>query len=375
MNLYEFLTHSDVQLPMTWASQRDFEEFVRSRFDTYLRLIDQLDSNSEADYIHHRKPAIRTCCDEICQSLRRSFEGHPHEAYQSFDSAVNSILPEINALAFKCEGSAPLGILYRVRQTQTPMLTRNDLFHIPFELRHLVATQRYSIPGLPCLYLAGSLYTCWEEMGRPPFHELQCAAFWVKNGRSLKLLNFSNRPVRQALLASPPGRVPAGLSNQIILWPLVFASSIVVKHRLSPFKPEYTIPQMILQWVTHNHGFDGLAYFSTNVRSVSKKHPMPISNIVLPAKVVTAYGRCARLCDTFKMTDPIGWQLLSSIELGDSTVGYSIPTYDLEFVDGVEEAYYRTQFGLVQMRLNKLVARTTLQNRDGDMTAGDILAS
>jgi hypothetical protein len=251
-------------------------------------------------------------------------------------------------------------------------------FHIPFEVRHLVATQRYSIPGLPCLYLAGSLYTCWEEMGRPPLHELQCAALWVKSGKTMKMLNLSNRPARLSLLVTPPGSVspePNYISSHIVLWPLVFSSSIKVKHRNAPFKPEYVISQMVLQWVTQNHGFDGLAYFSTHVRAVPQKHPLPACNVVVPAKNVTAAGRCERLCDIFKMTDPFGWQLLSSINVGEGTGGATIPIYDLEFIEGVEEPYYKTEFGMVQTRLNKLVTRTIQQNNAGAATIGDVPAS
>lgn len=158
MNLFEFFTHPDVQLPSVWDSHKDFEAFVCQRHDAFVSLIDQLDPNPVSDEVQHRKPAVVRCCEQLRQALRSSFEGHPHEAYQQFDTAMQEILPELNALAFNVNGPIELGILYRVRQTQTPALKAVDLFHIPFELRHLVATQRYSIPGLPCLYLAGSLY-------------------------------------------------------------------------------------------------------------------------------------------------------------------------------------------------------------------------
>ncbi|WP_052675768.1 hypothetical protein [Paenibacillus sp. IHBB 10380] len=46
-------------------------------------------------------------------------------------------------------------------------LTRQEMFHIPFELKGRAATQRYSIPGLPSLYLGSSCYICWEELHRP----------------------------------------------------------------------------------------------------------------------------------------------------------------------------------------------------------------
>lgn len=375
MNLFDFLTHDDVQLPSRWDSFKDFEAYIRRRFDTFLSLMDQLEANVVSEELQRRKPALNTCCEQLCLAVRSSFEGHPHEAYQHFDTAMQAILSELNALAFDVNGPRELGILYRVRQSQSPSLQAIDLFHIPFELRHLVATQRYSIPGLPCLYLAGSLYTCWEEMGRPPLHELQCAALWVKNDKTLKMLNLSNRPARLSLLVTPPGSVspdPSYISSHIVLWPLVFASSIKVKHRNAPFKPEYVIPQMVLQWVTQNHGFDGLVYFSTHVRAVPKKHPMPACNVVVPAKNVTAAGRCERLCDTFKITDPFGWQLLSSINVGEGTEGASIPMYDLEFIEGIDEPYYKTEFGMVQTKLNKLVIRTIQRNNSGDTTIGDV---
>jgi hypothetical protein len=286
-------------------------------------------------------------------------------------------MPEINALAFEVPKATNLGILYRVRETDTPVLQRNEIFHVPFESRHKVATQRFSIPGLPCLYLSGSLYACWEEMGRPPLHKLQCAAFWVKDGKSLKMLNLSERPARLALQVTPPGSVPPAdrhtyLSAHIVLWPLLFMSSIIVKHRCAPFKPEYVIPQMVLQWITQNHGVDGLVYFSTHIRAIAKTRPLPVCNVVMPARHITSKGRCARLCDTFKMTDPFGWQLLSSINLGEGTGGAALPFFDLEFVDGIEESYYKTEFGMVQMKLNKMVARTIHAVGSGEHKLGDV---
>ena len=43
----------------------------------------------------------------------------------------------------------------------------NEMLHIPFSCREIVKSERFSIPGLPCLYLANSTYACWIEMGRP----------------------------------------------------------------------------------------------------------------------------------------------------------------------------------------------------------------
>ena len=374
MTLYEFLKHPDMQLPSQWDSCKDFEAYFGSRLDGFLTLIEKLKPDFVSDEVHQRKHTIISFCNELRHSLRSSFQGHSSEAYKHFDTAMKSILPDMPNVTFEVTTQTDLGILYRVRQTLSASLQTAEMFHLPFELRHLVATQRYSIPGLPCLYLAGSLYTCWEEMGRPPFHELQCAALWVKPGKRMKVFNLTNTPASLLLQVTPPGLVknhPFFIS-QIAIWPLVFACSIKVKHRNAPFKPEYVIPQMALQWVTHNHEVDGLAYFSTHVRAVCKEHQMPVCNLVVPAKQIRPTGRCEQLCDIFKMTDPLGWQMLSAVNIGEGTSGESIPTYSLEFIEGVEEPYCKTEFGMVQRKLNKVVYRMLRKIERGESTIGDI---
>ncbi|MHB0960113.1 MAG: hypothetical protein ACYC0X_19745 [Pirellulaceae bacterium] len=378
MNLYEFFNNTDVRLPLTWDKKPDFELFVKERLEAFQGRVAELDSNPVSDAVQSRLSDTIKCCGELLQSLRDAFNGHPHDAYQHFDLAMQAVIPEIQEQSFNIHGPNDLGVLYRVRHTPIPELRREDLFHIPFECRHLVSTQRYSIPGLPCLYLSGSLYTCWEEMGRPPLHELQCAAFWVKKGHSLKILNFSNRPGRLISYARPPGNFPSDttcqrlLSSHIVLWPLIAMSSVAVKHRDSPFKPEYVIPQMALQWVTRNHNFDGIAYFSTHVKAVATTNPLPTCNLVLPAQNVQSSGRCTRLCECFKMTEPYGWQLLSSVQVGEGSVGSHSPMYEFEFIEGIKEPYCKTEFGSVEMKLNKMVTGTMCRNSKDEPSLGDV---
>ena len=128
MNLYDFFKHPDLELPSEWNSSKDFEAYVSNRFDKFLTLIGKLDSNAVSDEVQRRKSAIETCCKELLQSLRLSFEGHPHEAYTHFGTAMSEILPEIKTLALELDGPQDLGILYRVRQTLSPSLQAVDLF-------------------------------------------------------------------------------------------------------------------------------------------------------------------------------------------------------------------------------------------------------
>ena len=61
---------------------------------------------------------------------------------------------------------------FRALANETRFLyKKEEMFHIPFNKRYLVGNQRFSISGLPCLYLGGSPYVCWEELGRPDFQK------------------------------------------------------------------------------------------------------------------------------------------------------------------------------------------------------------
>lgn len=376
MNLNAFLNHPDVDLPFRWAEANDYLAFLRQRLCAFSDAVNLLDISSVADRVRSRLPAIMECGHELVESVHSYMRGCLQEAYCHFDTAIQQLADEVSGSMFNL-AVKDIGVLYRVRRTPSPRLHRKDIFHIPFELRHLVASQRYSIPGLPCLYLSGSLYTCWEEMGRPPFHELQAAAFWVKEGKSVKVLGFAERPSRSSLHLKPDGnstesQIEQALANSIVIWPLLALSSIVVKHRDAPFRPEYIIPQMILQWVMRHGDCDGVCYFSTNVRGTARRHPLPLCNLVFPAKRIEPSGRCVHLCDVFKMTEPYGWELLRAISVGDGHHGGTMPMFDIDFIDGITESYHYSEFGRIQTRLNTLVIQIMQANRAGNTDLGDI---
>ena len=58
--------------------------------------------------------------------------------------------------------------------------TKDEMFHIPYDKRNLVGNQRYSLFGLPCLYLGGSSYICWEELGRKDFSTTNYSGYSLK---------------------------------------------------------------------------------------------------------------------------------------------------------------------------------------------------
>jgi hypothetical protein len=372
MDFWEFLGRTELQLPLT-RDNEDFQGFVESKLDAYLTLLSEL--TTLPDYLSTVSKHLAMSaefCSALKQTVRFALEGEPSNAYKCFSESLSSELPLLKELEGVLDASNPV-ILYRVRRETAVPMSREELFHVPFEERHKIATNRYSIPGLPCLYLAGSLYTCWCEMGHPPMHELQVAGLWLRTAKPLKVINFSDRPKRILRWLTPTAfaaqaRVQRYAASYVLLWPLIAICSIIAKHGKGHFKPEYLVPQLLLQWVRTNRDFDGICYFSMHVPSVVSLPALPACNIVLPVRSIKAEGRCSYLRSLFKMTEPTSWQLLRAIRGAPGNP----PFFDIEFVEGITEPYHDTEFGEVERKVRGLIGDIVSRNNAGDVDAGDI---
>lgn len=361
VNVQDFLSLPEIQLPLIRDDDDDFEDFVRRRLSEYVKLLPQIDDpRLEKSAIDtHRDQAERICriAPEIVHAI---YSGDPLQAYMKFDDAILGLGDQLSSLAIDTFQKG-VGYLFRVRRELRGVTTREEIFHVPFEKRHQVASYRYSLPGVPCLYLSGSLYACWAEMGRPPFHELYASIFWP-SGANLRILNFSLAPKRQQMyLQDGTGHQELILTN-LSVWPLMALCSIVVKHRDAPFKPEYIFPQLFLQWVMKTGKFDGVCYFSLHVRDVTAPLTMPFCNLVLPAQSVKPKGRCDTLRSKLRLTEPQNWELLRATARGCASP-YT-PNFNFEFVDGLKESYQASEFGLVESRLRFLAEKQKEKGKD-----------
>lgn len=159
---------------------------------------------------------------------------------------------------------------YRIRVVKENNLemTRKDLFHIPRNLNYLAGSERYSMPGHPCLYLASQLNLCWFECGKPQM--FYCSKFDVpqQSNNTLKLIDFSQKMngLSYSFVAwfhNEKNRacVINYLVKHIYCYPLRAACSVVKEHVDGKFNEEYIISQLLLQWI-HNNDFVGIKYES-----------------------------------------------------------------------------------------------------------------
>lgn len=351
MKISEFINDDFFNLPKTRETDKDFRHYVFETLDKFIKRLNGIDNFEDigfpiAQIIERQEHLIK----QIKNSINYYYEGRPASALNSLGRGLNSDSKNFEELMylrrFESDNS-----FYRIRiHNENFPLPPYKFFHIPFELRGKVKTQRYSIPGFPSLYLGTTVYVCWEELNRPNINDFQVVR--LKNTAHIRVLNM--RP------SVSNGTSPNRLYNYLMLWPLIFASSIKVNNDKDTFKPEYIIPQLLLQWVRKNEKIDGIMYETTHIEKHKTESKGEFINIVLPVKENKQEGLCSKLCAKFEMSSSLSFQLdeLSSGNVIDGGT-FNEPDVnekiqELEIVKGQKLPYSYSMLGKLESRLLKM---------------------
>jgi hypothetical protein len=351
MKLADFLRSETVNLPIDGFDERveTFDLFLKRAFESYLVELGKLNDQEFPGICSNvlgSSGVTAQLCNQIVSATNRYLHGHPAQAYQCIEQSLHAA--SVTDLKFtlgkevvEALPERPPGLpdghinailnpwMYRMR-TGAPAigLSGVDLFHVPFEKRHLVSNQRYSIAGLPCLYLGSSAWVCWEELGRPDLDKVFISQFRI--AKKVKVLDFHVTPKdlweafyqRHLFLQNHQAQTLENFKNfptfdagfvesYIRLWPLIAACSVKRRMGQGSFFPQYIVPQMLLQWIRQEDEIDGIRYFSTH----TPRGAFAFYNYAFPVRNIKHEGRCSYLRDKFRLTDPISWALLSQIPL------------------------------------------------------------
>src|ERR1017187_4127753 len=154
MDAIAFFDSDEAELPKSRGVD-DFITYLDAVYQGYLGLFPALQTN---DYVTQQiagnRATVNALCQRVLAAVRNCERGLPHLAFQEVDLGIQAIQVHFDRLCTpqNVAGTPTLSQLYRIR-TEGPLganFQRPDLFHIPFQLRHKVTRQRYSLPGLPC---------------------------------------------------------------------------------------------------------------------------------------------------------------------------------------------------------------------------------
>ena len=145
------------------------------------------------------------------------------------------------------------------------VFNREEMLHIPFDLRERVSSERFSIPGLPCLYLATTTYCCWLELRTPPDYQFNVSPVRINQKNRILNLTMNADTFEQIIEYTEKNKAANKYTIEALkLWILSYASSFKIIADNRSFKEEYIIPQLIML-VSRDLGLDGVSYYSKQV--------------------------------------------------------------------------------------------------------------
>lgn len=328
-------------LPYKHDKELDYRKRLYKALEEYRRIV------SDNKLAYDIQNSITDICAKIKDIVNNSLRGLQSTAALQLQNLIQGkigLAPKINLVntILTCNIDSDF---YRIRQLPSVYeIEAKELFHIPISKRGIVKTQRYSIPGYPCLYLGKSIYGCWEEMRRPPMHI--CAVSRFQNIKELKFINLA-RPSKEALMYPEYQK----------LVPLIIACMIPVANDSDTFKPEYIIPQLIFEWFLknrkfHNQTIHGIAYTSTHLNDEFFFPHDKFINYAIPVfDVREKYKYCKELCSIFHLTQP------TTNDIEKLKGGYGIDGGSFRYTDENEERasnYEASDFGHLEARLKDI---------------------
>lgn len=217
-------------------------------------------------------------------------------------------------------GSSNGGLYFRIRaadgRSQTIESNPNELFHIPMNKRAYSSNERFSLAGFPCLYLSTILPLAWQECNYPKkYYYSEYPYIWseapdnkIDLSRELKLLALYS-PMEIKTWGFTKKYNNFEVWNEVVcrylkMYPLILACSFVNQSGNTPYKQEYIISQMLMQWVKRNHeAVQGIDYFSC-VDMLFDTAKWCANNIVIPAFPEYENGISVTLREKFSWTKP-----------------------------------------------------------------------
>lgn len=362
--IYSLISDVDVFTPPFFTKGNDsYHKNLESRYKLFeIKAKGFLyDSKVSQDDIDEYLLSYEKITNGIILSIGEYLKGNPKRSYEIFNDTLekDELLGRyFSSFYTKLEDkniSIKNDCLYRVRVSESYLSKADEMFHVPFDKRHLVSNQRYSIAGLPSLYLGSSILCCWEEMDKPDLNKIYVSKFKALDKVDIRIFDFAYK------ISNEKGVLPLGqdwgddLNRKIarlIYYPILMACSYVKKYKNASFNEEYIIPNMLLLWVKEKSDpIDGVAYYS-NKTFQNGQHKLGV-NFVFPPRSSQNDGFCLSLVDKFQLSKPISWQLLDTFPIkgGDDSLFYNNDPAINDLEEDFFKHYHFTNFGKQEFKL------------------------
>lgn len=286
---------------------------------------------------------LRQICDSIIDVVKLVESGERAEAYKAL---YNLYFCEDNRKRLNlCKVKAETAF-YRMRSaenyTQYTKNSKDEMYHIPFNLRHLIGNERYSITGFPTFYLSASVYGCWEECKRCNLDFSNVALF-----KSTSELTFLDMVL--------PNDEKSVTYESLLGLPLILASRLKVIHKDGRFVPEYIIPQLAMECLiaARKESVDGnligIRYESIHLDErdliFDKFYREDLFyNFAIPPFESNHAGVCSKVKSLFEFWANTSW----------AEIQYKNPAASISLSEKENDRYFASRFGIFEKWLGRL---------------------
>ena len=285
--------------PIAIDNDCDYLKSLQKSYDDLKALLEEIDTDKSIIEEIKRYKRIMT------KAINDYFRGRTDLSQASIDKLIKELINDHIAAPDNLKRNMAFipyigGGLYFFRARCSDEIIdfeKKDILHIPFSQRYKVRTERFGLPGIPCLYLGTSSYVCWLELGRPADHRFNVSALTLPN--ELRILNLAVS-WNKIIFGSIANRYSLSeLKTLFQLFLLSIATSFKVKQKNRDFKSEYIISHLItLSCIKFK--LDGIAYYSKQLNNDCWASEIGI-NVALFARYEPGID-LSELCSNLKVT-------------------------------------------------------------------------
>ncbi|MBO7425388.1 MAG: RES family NAD+ phosphorylase [Clostridiales bacterium] len=303
--LTEEFIDQEFYAPFVISKDADYYSDLSNRLSLLARKAQAL--NADKDSLK----TIKQYTEKILEAIRNYYRGNVISFHQIIKNLVKGCLDEALAVNTIASSSAFPGIrgaelqLFRGRISHTSIpFKAKDMLYLPKDSRGKADSYRFSIPGVPCLYLGNSSYACWLELNRPLYHDFVVSPVILDN--TLKILNLAVM-IRGFYVIKSTEQVKCWLKLLI----LMIATSYRIDEDNRKFKSEYIVSQSIML-ACNDLGLDGVAYFSKRVED--EIFSQAAINLALFVKYKNIYSKCSLIDNHIKLGNSFNYEMFRQIE-------------------------------------------------------------
>lgn len=360
------IENCNLETPQRFSSEKEYFETVRNSLVKYMDACNKHKSILDVD-------CIKKCCNNIIDSIKLYLEGEISSAQEAINTALQSLVEYDKIISTdieNCVGFVSIDTVLNSKKLEKHNLYRGrkavsdeikgvkDMLHVPFSKRSLVSSERFNIPGLPCLYLGSTSYVCWLELDKPQDNNFYVSALEFKE--NLKLLSITAEKDSICIWLNNHFKHTKEhlkvLNSLLCMLPFSYASSFSYNSSDNRrFKIEYIIPQMIMNYAKKN-GYDGVAYLSNKM----KRHSYDAYGTGVCFAIWANWGEGSSdysdMCNNIKISFPSNFAEFNHLDIDLSgkkdTRSYSFIDYAGERCSYLSTDFYRFDRYLESLRKN-----------------------